>query len=93
MDVNLELYKCFYYVATTLSFSEASRQLFISQSAVSQGIKALEKTGAGTVLPKYQKSISLLGRRSTFPARKASFGNDFPGEKRSCLQKMSFRDS
>ena len=24
MDINLELYKCFYYVATTLSFSEAS---------------------------------------------------------------------
>ena len=43
MDINLELYKCFYYVATTLSFSEASRQLFISQSAVSQGIKSLEK--------------------------------------------------
>ena len=35
MDINLELYKVFYYVATTLSFSEASRQLFISQSAVS----------------------------------------------------------
>ena len=34
MDINLELYKVFYYVATTLSFSEASRQLFISQSAV-----------------------------------------------------------
>ena len=29
MDINLELYKVFYYVATTLSFSEASRQLFI----------------------------------------------------------------
>ena len=39
MDINLELYKVFYYVATTLSFSEASRQLFISQSAVSQSIK------------------------------------------------------
>ena len=32
MDINLELYKVFYYVATTLSFSEASRQLFISRS-------------------------------------------------------------
>ena len=29
MDINLELYKVFYYVATTLSFSEASRELFI----------------------------------------------------------------
>ena len=43
MDINLELYKVFYYVATTLSFSEASRQSFISQSAVSQSIKTLGK--------------------------------------------------
>ena len=33
----------FYHVANTLSFSEASKQLFISQSAVSQSIKVLEK--------------------------------------------------
>lgn len=43
MDINYELYKVFYYVATTLSFSEASKRLFISQSAVSQSIKTLEK--------------------------------------------------
>lgn len=43
MDINYELYKVFYYVATTLSFSEASKQLYISQSAVSQAIKALER--------------------------------------------------
>ena len=43
MDINLELYKVFYYVATSLSFSEASKQLYISQSAVSQSIKTLEK--------------------------------------------------
>ena len=43
MDINYELYKVFYYVATSLSFSEASKQLFISQSAVSQSIKTLEK--------------------------------------------------
>ena len=43
MDINYELYKVFFYVATTLSFSEASRQLYISQSAVSQSIKVLEK--------------------------------------------------
>lgn len=43
MDINYELYKVFYYVASTLSFSEASKKLFISQSAVSQSVKALEK--------------------------------------------------
>ena len=43
MDINYELYKVFYHVAVTLSFSEASRELFISQSAVSQSIKVLER--------------------------------------------------
>lgn len=43
MDINYELYKVFYYVATSLSFSEASKHLFISQSAVSQSIKTLER--------------------------------------------------
>ncbi|HJA65051.1 MAG TPA: LysR family transcriptional regulator [Candidatus Mediterraneibacter cottocaccae] len=43
IDINYELYKVFYHVASTLNFSEASKQLFISQSAVSQSIKTLEK--------------------------------------------------
>lgn len=43
MDINYELYKVFYQVASSLSFSEASRKLFISQSAVSQSIKTLER--------------------------------------------------
>ena len=42
MDINYELYKVFYYVASSLSFSDASKKLFISQSAVSQSIKTLE---------------------------------------------------
>ena len=43
MDINYELYKVFYHVASSLSFSEASKKLFISQSAVSQSIKTLER--------------------------------------------------
>lgn len=43
MDINYELYKVFYQVASTLSFSEASKKLYISQSAVSQSIKTLER--------------------------------------------------
>lgn len=43
MDINYELYKVFFHVASSLSFSEASKKLFISQSAVSQSIKTLEK--------------------------------------------------
>lgn len=43
MDINYELYKVFFQVAKSLSFSDAADTLFISQSAVSQSIKTLEK--------------------------------------------------
>lgn len=43
MDINFELYKVFYHVSRTLSFSEAASHLFISQSAVSQSIRLLEE--------------------------------------------------
>ena len=59
MDINLELYKVFYYVATSLSFSEASRQLFISQSAVSQSIKTLEKKLNHTLFIRSTKKVLL----------------------------------
>ena len=59
MDISLELYKVFYYVATTLSFSEASRQLFISQSAVSQSVKALEKRLNHTLFIRSTKKVLL----------------------------------
>lgn len=59
MDINYELYKVFYYVATTLSFSEASKQLFISQSAVSQSIKALENKLEQTLFIRSTKRVQL----------------------------------
>ena len=59
MDVNFELYKVFYYVARTLSFSEASKQLFISQSAVSQSIKALEKKLGQSLFVRSTKRVQL----------------------------------
>ena len=59
MDIKLELYKVFYYVATTLSFSEASRELFISQSAVSQSIKTLEKKLNHTLFIRSTKKVLL----------------------------------
>ncbi len=79
MDINYELYKVFYYVASSLSFSEASKKLFISQSAVSQSIKTLERklnqplfvrstkkvqlTPAGTILFKHIEPAMNLIRR------------------------------
>ena len=59
MEINYELYKVFYHVASTLSFSEASKQLFISQSAVSQSIKVLEKKLNQTLFIRSTKRVQL----------------------------------
>lgn len=59
MDINYELYKVFFNVASTLSFSEASKQLFISQSAVSQSIKTLERKLDQTLFIRSTKRVQL----------------------------------
>ncbi len=59
MDINYELYKVFYYVADTLSFSEASKKLYISQSAVSQSVKTLEKKLGQTLFIRSTKKVCL----------------------------------
>ena len=59
MDINFELYKVFYYVATSLSFSEASKKLFISQSAVSQSIKTLEQKLGQPLFIRSTKKVQL----------------------------------
>ena len=59
VDINYELYKVFYHVASTLNFSEASKQLFISQSAVSQSIKTLERKLDQTLFIRSTKKVQL----------------------------------
>lgn len=59
MDINYELYKVFYFVAKSLSFSEAAEALFISQSAVSQSIKVLEKRLGKTLFVRSTKKVTL----------------------------------
>ena len=59
MDVNYELYKVFYYVAKTLSFSEAASALFISQSAVSQSVKVLERRLGQVLFTRSTKRVTL----------------------------------
>lgn len=59
MDVNYELYKVFYHVAKSLSFSDAAADLFISQSAVSQSIKVLERRLGQTLFLRSTKKVSL----------------------------------
>lgn len=65
MDINYELYKVFYHVAVSLSFSEASKQLFISQSAVSQSIKVLEKKLDQTLFIRNTKRVQLTPEGET----------------------------
>lgn len=43
MNINLELYKTFYYVAKNESISRAANELSISQPAISKAIKTLEE--------------------------------------------------
>lgn len=65
MDISFELYKVFYHVASTLSFSEASRQLFISQSAVSQSIKSLEQKLGHPLFVRNTKKVELTPEGET----------------------------
>jgi DNA-binding transcriptional LysR family regulator len=59
MDINYELYKVFYQVAKSLSFSDAADTLYISQSAVSQSIKTLEKRLNQTLFIRSTKRVAL----------------------------------
>jgi len=59
MDINFELYKIFYHVAKTNSFSKAGKKLFISQSAVSQSIKSLEEKLGTSLFYRKTRSIKL----------------------------------
>ncbi len=59
MDINFELYKIFYYCAQNKSFSTAAKKLFISQSAVSQSIKGLEKQLGVNLFYRKSRSIQL----------------------------------
>lgn len=59
MDINLELYKVFFYVVKSGSISKASQELFISQPAVSQSIRQLESKLGGQLFLRTPKGITL----------------------------------
>lgn len=59
MDINYELYKVFYQVASSLSFSEAAKKLYISQSAVSQSIRTLERKLGQPLFVRTTKKVQL----------------------------------
>lgn len=68
MDINYELYKVFYHVATTLSFSEAANKLFISQSASKPVYQSIgKKIKSKAFYQEYQKGTAwTTGRRTAF---------------------------
>jgi Transcriptional regulator len=59
MDINFELYKIFYYTAITGSFTEASKRLYVTQSAVSQAIGNLEEKMGTSLFIRKTRSIKL----------------------------------
>lgn len=57
--VKLEFYRVFYVVAKTGNLSKASKELFISQPAVSYGIKQLEEQLGGKLFVRTAKGMEL----------------------------------
>lgn len=59
MNINLEYYRIFYYVACHQSFTQAASVLCISQPAVSQAIKLLEKNLGSKLFIRVPKGVKL----------------------------------
>lgn len=59
MNVNLEYYKIFYYVAKYGSVTNAAKELCISQPAVSQSIKQLEDSLSAALFTRKSKGVAL----------------------------------
>ena len=59
MNINFELYKVFYVVASSGSFSKASEVMLISQPAISQSIKSLEEQLGIQLFVRTKKGIIL----------------------------------
>jgi len=59
MNINFELYKIFYVVATNRSITKAGEVLMISQPAVSQGIQNLEASLNTTLFIRTKKGVIL----------------------------------
>lgn len=66
MNINLEYYKIFYYVANEESITGAAKKLCISQPAVSQAIKALEQHLETELFIRQAKGVRLTKEGSMF---------------------------
>ena len=59
MDINMEYYKIFYYVAKEGSYTKAVDELCVSQPAVSQSIKLLEENLGAKLFMRIPKGVTL----------------------------------
>jgi DNA-binding transcriptional LysR family regulator len=59
--MNLDQLRAFHKVATAGSFTKAARELCLTQSAVSQQVRALEEKIGGTLFDRSGKKICLTG--------------------------------
>lgn len=58
-EIDLNLYKIFYIVATTGNITKASEKLYISQPAVTKSIKQLENSLGGALFIRTKKGVTL----------------------------------
>ena len=81
MAVKLELYRVFKEVAETGNISEAAKNLYISQSAVSQSVKQLETALQARLFARSPRGVTLTGGqvRSLFSLRSACFTTAWDG--------------
>lgn len=66
MNVNFELYKIFYEVATIGNITKASNKLNISQPAISKSIKNLEEQLGGTLFIRTKRGVILTDEGKIF---------------------------
>lgn len=59
MDVNMELYRTFYWIAKEKNITKTAEKLYISQSAVTQSLKKLEEQLGGTLFIRNKKGVEL----------------------------------
>ncbi len=65
MDINYDLYRVFCTVAREKSLSAAAKKLFVSQSAVSQSIKQLEKALGSKLFDRKSRGVELTAEGKT----------------------------
>lgn len=85
MNIDLEYYKIFYYVAISGSFTKAAEELCISQPAVSQSIRLLEEILGSKLFTRVPKGVRLT------PEGEVLFSYIKRGYEYICLGEKQFR--